>query len=77
MAHLDLETWQEIDREMYKSEVIDPGADYNGPCLDKLSKKKLESMHASIRNMTYAQAVECVRCMRYTYIASATPSPTI
>eukprot|EP01043_Picozoa_sp_COSAG02_P034360 COSAG02_NODE_2397_length_8951_cov_3.254406_2_plen_89_part_00 len=65
MAHLDLETWQDLDREMYKSEVIDPGADYTGPCLDKLSKKKLAGMHASIKNMNYAQATECVPGLRF------------
>ena len=60
MAHLDLETWRGVERERYNSEVTDPGADYTGPCLDKLSKKMLAGMHPSIRNMNYSEAVKCV-----------------
>ena len=63
MAHLDLETWREQDRREYKSEVTDPGVDYTGPCLDKLSKKKLAQMHASVRKMNYKEAREYVHCL--------------
>lgn len=62
MAHLDLETWREQDKRKYNSEVIDPGVDYTGPCLDKLSKKKLAQMQASVTSLNYKQAVECVSC---------------
>ena len=71
MAHLDLETWREQDKREYKSEVIDPGVDYTGPCLDKLSKKKLAQMHASVRKMNYKEAKEYVHCLHIIIITPA------